>query len=706
MLFIPVIKNPMDLGTMQKKLRSGQYKTKNQFAHDLNLIWDNCLVYNASPTHPLRRNATFMRRKANHLLEFLSDKHESKDLLAQWQLSSSTTSNMPRMSSDVASTSADILSTSSTGTFKGSGGNNNNNNNTNNDKVGAHLGGSGMSIDPTVPLSSHPIPLPQRYALRRTTDSSRVFHELDVNMSKLEEGTQFSHLQPSASTSSTMPTSQSTNLTPTLDVLKQVSPSTPDPLSTALRRPPATAQQRWWSACSSDAMLCAGTPVLRHECYEPPARFLATESERLTSRLPTQRPGVPRMMARNIRMLQRLYHTHNKLYQLAEAVELDLPIPPSLGEISSSEEEDDQEEMEVDKDVEAETKARADQVVLEEEERNLHAPHNALKRPEKQRHSDTGPGPANEAIELCVPYVSHAPPPRLSASYAHAQASWQVQTLLAHAGFEGTHSAPVQVLADVAIEYLMGLGRTLRLYMDQFVRRFDPEDMIHHVLSGRGNSVATIEAYVTQDIERYGQRLKEWRRKQKNALRDQLQCMGGSIDDTDLLARDGEAFALGHFAAGLGDDFFGFREMGLESELGVSNLAVPSRLFFGGSAPIKAASGVDVLEKPAYALPPPPVPLVRCAVPAQIGLVRPWYMKELGSAQVLAEDVPERPRFKVPTSGKLPPRPMVSQTTVSSQPSSSERPSARTTSTSTASTSVGAGVSLSPSSAGKRKRTT
>jgi hypothetical protein len=44
-----VIKNPMDLGTMQKKLRSGQYKTKAQFAADLSLIWDNCLTYNASP---------------------------------------------------------------------------------------------------------------------------------------------------------------------------------------------------------------------------------------------------------------------------------------------------------------------------------------------------------------------------------------------------------------------------------------------------------------------------------------------------------------------------------------------------------------------------------------------------------------------------------------------------------------------------------
>ena len=84
----PVIQNPMDLGTMQKKLRGGCYKTKSQFAHDLNLIWDNCLVYNASPTHPLRRNATFMRKKANHLLEFLSDKNDTQDLLSQWQSAS------------------------------------------------------------------------------------------------------------------------------------------------------------------------------------------------------------------------------------------------------------------------------------------------------------------------------------------------------------------------------------------------------------------------------------------------------------------------------------------------------------------------------------------------------------------------------------------------------------------------------------------
>ena len=34
---------------MQKKVKAGAYKNKKQFAHDLDLIWDNCLVYNSDP---------------------------------------------------------------------------------------------------------------------------------------------------------------------------------------------------------------------------------------------------------------------------------------------------------------------------------------------------------------------------------------------------------------------------------------------------------------------------------------------------------------------------------------------------------------------------------------------------------------------------------------------------------------------------------
>src|SRR5271163_4420831 len=42
-----IIRRPMDLGTMQRNLKTGTYfKSKAQFLEELNLIWDNCLTYN------------------------------------------------------------------------------------------------------------------------------------------------------------------------------------------------------------------------------------------------------------------------------------------------------------------------------------------------------------------------------------------------------------------------------------------------------------------------------------------------------------------------------------------------------------------------------------------------------------------------------------------------------------------------------------
>ncbi|WUR04672.1 transcriptional activator SPT7 [Vairimorpha necatrix] len=42
-----IIKEPMDLGTVQKKI--GTYKDYDEFKKDLDLIWSNCLRYNAGP---------------------------------------------------------------------------------------------------------------------------------------------------------------------------------------------------------------------------------------------------------------------------------------------------------------------------------------------------------------------------------------------------------------------------------------------------------------------------------------------------------------------------------------------------------------------------------------------------------------------------------------------------------------------------------
>jgi transcriptional activator SPT7 len=68
-----VIKHPMDLGTMTKKLKSVQYKSKQEFVEDLNLIWANCLKYNANPEHFLRKHALFMRKETEKLVPLIPD---------------------------------------------------------------------------------------------------------------------------------------------------------------------------------------------------------------------------------------------------------------------------------------------------------------------------------------------------------------------------------------------------------------------------------------------------------------------------------------------------------------------------------------------------------------------------------------------------------------------------------------------------------
>lgn len=63
----------MDLGSMTKKLKSISYKSKREFVDDLNLIWSNCLKYNADPSHYLRKHALAMRKETDKLVPLIPD---------------------------------------------------------------------------------------------------------------------------------------------------------------------------------------------------------------------------------------------------------------------------------------------------------------------------------------------------------------------------------------------------------------------------------------------------------------------------------------------------------------------------------------------------------------------------------------------------------------------------------------------------------
>jgi len=42
-----IVKHPMDLGSVKKNFRSNKYKFVEEVLNDLQLIWDNCKLYNA-----------------------------------------------------------------------------------------------------------------------------------------------------------------------------------------------------------------------------------------------------------------------------------------------------------------------------------------------------------------------------------------------------------------------------------------------------------------------------------------------------------------------------------------------------------------------------------------------------------------------------------------------------------------------------------
>lgn len=71
--YYQVIKKPMDLNTVLKKLKTFQYKNKKEFVDDVMLIWKNCLTYNSDPTHFLRVDALAMQKKTLQLIPLIPD---------------------------------------------------------------------------------------------------------------------------------------------------------------------------------------------------------------------------------------------------------------------------------------------------------------------------------------------------------------------------------------------------------------------------------------------------------------------------------------------------------------------------------------------------------------------------------------------------------------------------------------------------------
>ncbi|KAI9019481.1 hypothetical protein CLU79DRAFT_234322 [Phycomyces nitens] len=215
-----------------------------------------------------------------------------------------------------------------------------------------------------------------------------------------------------------------------------------------------------------------------------------------------------------------------------------------------------------------------------------------------------------------------------------------VAKLLAHAGFEGAHTGALNVLTDMMSDYLLNVGKTLRTYWDDYGRQMNSEEIVMHTLYENGvPSIRALESYIHDDIERFGARLEDLHRKLDSSYQD---ILSGSTDkctvDTDALLQDEETFLTGSFGEDLGEDYFGFKELGLEREFNLAAYPIPSRLWFGGDKEKAKSTNIASNEPlPKYPPPPPFTPIT--SEKELIGLLQPIFRKKLAdSPHGLVED--------------------------------------------------------------------
>lgn len=196
--------------------------------------------------------------------------------------------------------------------------------------------------------------------------------------------------------------------------------------------------------------------------------------------------------------------------------------------------------------------------------------------------------------------------------------------------------------------------------------RFTFEERILHTLHENGLDLDVLESYIKDDVERLSSKLDA----QHGRMRDYLAELLRPAFDTAAVGTDGagafndgsEQFVGGDFAEDIDEDFFGFKELGLDKEFGLASLSVPLHLLqsrvHNAYQPtnVNAVSGIGQIMEP-----PSPYPaLTSETLEGQIGLVKEFFRAKLTANDddplVEDEELPAKQRFpkpRLPPTGKI-----------------------------------------------------
>lgn len=176
-----------------------------------------------------------------------------------------------------------------------------------------------------------------------------------------------------------------------------------------------------------------------------------------------------------------------------------------------------------------------------------------------------------------------------------------VAKIFYHAGFEEYQPSALHAVTDIASDFFQKIGETMKSYMEtpklpadvkeennasssasscQWKRAYTQPEIILHTLSSVGTDVEGLESYIRDDVERLGVKLGTIHERLRSLFAELLRpALGdGGEDGSHAFADGSEQFVVGDFAEDIDEDFFGFKELGLDKEFGLATLSVPLHL--------------------------------------------------------------------------------------------------------------------------------
>lgn len=270
--------------------------------------------------------------------------------------------------------------------------------------------------------------------------------------------------------------------------------------------------------------------------------------------------------------------------------------------------------------------------------------------------------------------------PVMAPSVCRSAMQRSVAKIFYHAGFEELQPSALDAVTDIAGDFLMKLSRSCNVYGEaekvnvtdavedsgaRFQPRFTPEEIVLHSLGEHGYDVETLETYARDDVDRLGSKLDVIHERMKAHLADLLRpaLNDAGADGAGAFNDGSEQFVGGDFAEELGEDFFGFKALGLDKEMGLDTLAVPLHLlqsrvrnqFQMLQTQTAGTATADLFE----AL-PPLEPVTKENIQEQIGLAKNFFLAKLHAngdqPLVEDEDLPvkqRRPRPRLGATGKI-----------------------------------------------------